>query len=262
MCLLQMSKTSGIHCQPISTTAEVHVVQVQGQALMPGAAMFEMAASAAATVADAAAGSAAALLGVSIPAPLPLTTHAAAASTLLSCTLDAASGRLTVQLQAAAGGHPRLHMAASASVAPAVSALAGRIDQAAVLPSRAAAALRSVSASRHTGGTAIADLQQGVHSQAAQYNVHPAVLDCCTQVSQHKVAFCCHHCLCQSGRLAVQHSLLLHAFRIHIMQIGGAYLPSSEAQQSAAAVTRVPVGLSAYAPRQAKYLNCLQIVPA
>lgn len=150
---------------------------------MPGAAMFEMAASAAATVADAAPGFAAALLGVSIPAPLPLTTHAAAAGTLLACTLDSASGRFTVQSQAAAGGHPRLHLAASAGVAPAVSATVARTDHAAVLPSRAAAALTSHSGSHHAGGTAIADLQQGMHSQAAQYNVHPALLDCCTQVT-------------------------------------------------------------------------------
>lgn len=46
------------------------------------------------------------------------------------------------------------------------------------------------------------------------------------------------------------------------MQIGGAYLPSTEAQHSAAAVTRVPVGLAAYAPRQAEHLICLLIVPA
>jgi KR domain len=43
------------------------------------------------------------------------------------------------------------------------------------------------------------------------------------------------------------------------LQIGGAYLPSSEAQQNAAAMTRVPVGLAAYAPRQAKHLH---IIPA
>jgi Polyketide synthase dehydratase len=161
----------------------VHAVQVQGQALMPGAAMFEMAASAAATVADVAATSAAALLRVSIPAPLPLTTHAAAASTLLSCTLDTASGRLTVQSQTAAGGHPRLHLASLAGVAPAVSVPTDSTDQAAVLPSRAAATLQSIRASQHAGGTAIADLQQQANSQAAQYNVPPAVLDCCTQVT-------------------------------------------------------------------------------
>jgi Polyketide synthase dehydratase len=149
---------------------------------MPGAAMFEMAASAAASITDVTPGLAAALLGVSIPAPLPLTTHAAAVSTLLSCTLDAASGRLTVQSQAAAGGHPRLHLAASASVAPAVPALVAETDPAAAQPSRAAAALQSTSAGQHAGGTAIADLQQDANSQAAQYNVHPAVLDCCTQV--------------------------------------------------------------------------------
>lgn len=189
-------------------------MQVQGRALMPGAAMFEMAASAAATLADATPGSAAALLGVSIPAPLPLTTHAAAASTLLSCTLDAASGRLTVQSQAAAGGHPRLHLAASAGVAPAVPALAVRTHQGAVLPSRAAAALASTSASQHAGGTTIADLQQDAHSQAAQYNVHPAVLDCCTQVSCQKRLLSTSPALCKAGRLSTVHTtnlcLMLH----------------------------------------------------
>lgn len=34
-----------------------------------------------------------------------------------------------------------------------------------------------------------------------------------------------------------------------LMQIGGAYLPASQAERDAAAVTHVPVGLSAYAPR-------------
>ena len=183
VCLLQTGQTSSIHRQPVFTTSDVHAVQVQGQALMPGAAMFEMAASAAATITDAAPGSAAALLGVSIPAPLPLTTHAAAASTLLSCTLNTASGRITVQSQTAAGANSRLHLAASAGFAPAVPALTGSTHQGAASLSRAAAGLQSSLASQHAGGTAIADLQQGAHSQAAQYNAHPAVLDCCTQVT-------------------------------------------------------------------------------
>lgn len=41
-----------------------------------------------------------------------------------------------------------------------------------------------------------------------------------------------------------------HAKKITLCtQIGGAYLPSSITERNAAAVTRVPVGLSAYAPR-------------
>lgn len=149
--------------------------------------MFEVAASAAATVAlPASASTAPALLGISIPAPLPLAAqaagsfiHAAGSSTLLSVVLDTASGRLTVQSQAATGPPPRLHLTASAGIAPPVIVAAAEPNASG---KRLAAALQMGASNQHASGTAVADLQQSGGSQAAQYNVHPAVLDCCTQV--------------------------------------------------------------------------------
>lgn len=176
-------------------------MQVQGQALMPGAAMFEMAASAAATVAlSVGAAALPALLGVSIPAPLPLSAQAASSSTLLSVVLDTASARLTVQSQAATGSPPRLHLAASAGIAAVITPTV-EAQQAATAASRLAAALQFIAATQHASGTAVADLQQECRSQAAQYNVHPAVLDCCTQVR-----------ICRNNHMqAERHDRIMHS---------------------------------------------------
>lgn len=146
--------------------------------------MFEAAASAAATLAQASTATVPALLGVSIPAPLPLAARGVAANALLSVVLDAASGRLTVQSQAAAGAAARLHLAASAGIALAVStpAAAAAPSVSGSFAGRLAAALRLPVFSQQSSGTAMAGVQQGGHGQSGQYNVHPAVLDCCTQV--------------------------------------------------------------------------------
>ncbi len=72
---------------------------VAGRSIMPGAAMFEMAAAAGRTAADTAAGRDLCLLGVAIPAPVVL--HLGAQQTV-ECTLDWRSG--AVQLQKVASG--------------------------------------------------------------------------------------------------------------------------------------------------------------
>lgn len=162
------------------------VLQVQGKALLPGAAMFEMAASAASTLAlPGVAPTAATLMGVSIPAPLPLTADAAA--TLLSVTLDATSGRLLVQSQrAAAAAVARTHVTATSGITAVVDVSSGTepiMRQPAAASKLAALLLISGSGGRLVSGTAVADVQRPATGLAAQYDVHPAVLDNVTQVS-------------------------------------------------------------------------------
>lgn len=72
---------------------------VAGRSIMPGAAMFEMAAAAGRTVADSAAGRELCLLSVAIPAPVVL--HVGAQQTV-ECTLNWRTG--AVQLQKVASG--------------------------------------------------------------------------------------------------------------------------------------------------------------
>ncbi len=153
---------------------------MQGQALLPGAAMFEMAASAACMLVlphgqtpDVA------LLGVSIPAPLPLA--AGPATTLLSVTLDAASGRLVVQSQDATAAAARTHVTATAG-STAADARMSTGKSALAAGKLVASLVLSGSASQRASGTAVADVQRPATGQAAQYNVHPAVLDNVTQV--------------------------------------------------------------------------------
>ena len=166
---------------------------MQGRALLPGAAMFEMAASAAATLllsASAAASPAAmpALLGVAIPTPLPLTASQAAGRILLSVTLDAAFGRMMVQSQPPAASPAavaaRTHLTASTGKItahqshPQSDSEVARLSEQRQLPAYAAL----MPGTPKLEGTAVAAVEQTVCGQEAQYIVHPAVLDNCTQV--------------------------------------------------------------------------------
>ena len=167
-------------------------LQVQGQALLPGAAMFDMASSAATTLrqpVSADSTSPVALLRVTIPAPLPLRAAASggaawAAGAVLSVAVDADTGRLTVASQQAPGAAHRLHLAASSgrvlpqtAVRPVVTAP----------PARALAALVAWGPAA-TVGAATADIVQPEGGQSSQYTVHPTVLDCTTQVSSSRAA--------------------------------------------------------------------------
>ena len=181
-------------------------LQVQGQALLPGAAMFEMASSAAATllppVGSIAAAAVPALLHVTIPQPLPLSAAAGKAggstwalSAVLSVVVDAASGRLTVASQQAAGATQRVHLAASSGcvLAPAAVHAAGQASQQAPLPALVA---RPAAAEV---GAAVADVLQVPGDQSGQYRVHPAALDCTTQASTSSIkpcsgTHCCPEC--------------------------------------------------------------------
>ncbi len=152
--------------------------------------MFEMASSAAAAllppVGPVAAAAMPALLHVTIPQPLPLPAPSGktsgstwALSAVLSVVVDAASGRLTVASQRAAGAAQRVHLAASSGCVLARTAehAASRASQQGPL-----AALLAWSPAAEVGA-AVADVLQPPGDQSGQYRVHPAALDCTTQAS-------------------------------------------------------------------------------
>ena len=186
--------TAGSLCAPCT--------QVQGQALLPGAAMFEMASSAASTLQQSAVGSAAhttaALLQVTIPAPLPLVSAADAApgaswaaAAMLAVSVDVGSGRLTVLSQQGAALTPCTHLTAMAT---------GLLPQTSVRPLATASSRQQptvlaaliVWKRADEVGAATADVEQPANGQSSQFNVHPAVLDCTTQVITATACLLCH----------------------------------------------------------------------
>lgn len=78
---------------------------VAGRSILPGAAMFEMAAAAGRTAADAAAGRDVCLLGVAIPAPVVLQVGALQS---VECTMHWASGAVHLQKSASFSGQGAL----------------------------------------------------------------------------------------------------------------------------------------------------------
>lgn len=152
--------------------------------------MFEMASSAATLLSPAGSvrsTSSAALLQVTIPAPLPLSAAAAtpagaawAASAVVSVRVDTASGHLIVASQQASGLVQRTHLAASSVCVPMEAALLLST------PSHSTAVQSALVAGRTAAdvGAATADVQRPSGDQSDQYSVHPAVIDCTTQVSR------------------------------------------------------------------------------
>lgn len=90
--------------------------QIKGRVLLPGAAMFEMAASAAGTLLDSSAQQQAdmALLNITLHAPLVLEQHA---NVILSCSVVSVTGRLSVRsVDQQGSGSQRVHASATAGM--------------------------------------------------------------------------------------------------------------------------------------------------
>ena len=165
------------------------MIQVQGRALLPGAAMIEMASSACELLlARTGAGvplpvsvGIQTLVGVSIPAPLLLASSGDAA---LSVGVDGRSGRCSVQSLTAGTAARTTHVVCSSAWAMqrfATGSPPANNDMSKRTPAAAALMADAAQPQRHPG-TAVAQLCQTWAGQSEQYRVHPAVLDNCTQV--------------------------------------------------------------------------------
>ena len=160
--------------------------QVQGQALLPGAAMFE-AAAAVARLMLAGIGAAAGpvLAAVAIPAPCVLPAHGsgAARGPLLTSTVELATGRLTLQSAATAHltgyvGHSlaECSTAGNTTQPPADSCLRKALFLATCIT------WCEQAASQPPPG-AVAWVQEDVLCPTGRYILHPAVIDNATQAS-------------------------------------------------------------------------------
>ena len=170
-----------------AVTFSIVAMQVQGRALLPGAAMVEMASSAGAlllsrTGAGAALARAAGtltLVGASIPAPLLLPSTG---DGVLLVSLDGTRGRCSVQSQLPGSVTFTSHMTCSYITACAAGSAAtaprAGIEQAA----SSQALMAGAPLSERDSGEAVAHITQTWPGQSDQYSVHPAVLDNCTQV--------------------------------------------------------------------------------
>ena len=161
-------------------------MQVGKRPILPGAAMFEACAAAAATLQDESrSGSRAALQGTSITAPLQLQQQGpAAAAVLLECSLDAATGRVELatvtpavkRQQEQRSVHCRGHVAMVQAIAAVSHTTAGR-QPAAVL----AAVLRMQTPPQPS--TSIAATLTIAASGASGYFLHPAAADATLHLS-------------------------------------------------------------------------------
>lgn len=179
------------------TAASKHV-QVQGQALLPGAAMFEVVSSAAVCllptpVADSR--STSAIVRVAIPAPLPLSESGDPASggtswataVVLSVMADTATGALTAVSQQAAAAPARTHLNATAGSILLQTAAACNGLPAGSCGTAVRAALVECEPGRPVGA-ATAAVEQPSGGQSGYYALHPAIIDCTTQAT---IRFCC-----------------------------------------------------------------------
>ena len=164
--------------------------KVQGQPLLPGAAMFEAAAAAGLLLlppSEAAAASGPVLADVSIPAPCVLPTHGSrpAAGPVLTTTVELATGRLA--LRSASAAHLAGAFAHGTNALHGATAGAGRQQLAHGLCSAVVASLlpgwMHEEAASQTLPSAVAWVQERGRSQAGQCQLHPAVIDNATQVS-------------------------------------------------------------------------------
>ena len=165
-------------------------MQVLGSALLPGAAMIELASSAGALLLSRTGAGVPlpatigglTLVGVSIPAPLLLTSPG---DGVLSVSVDGGSGRCAVQSHMIGEAARTMHLVCSSAFAamqpvahsarPVASDESQRAATAAVLTAGGAQP-------KWDQGTAVAQLCPTWAGQSEQYRVHPAVLDNCTQV--------------------------------------------------------------------------------
>lgn len=203
--------------------------RVAGRALLPAAAMLEMAAAAVTTLAQAGGhADEAALSSAAIPAPLALGASIEGSALVLSAVVSARQGTVTIASLAEPHRSGRAkHL--TASLGPVPSLVAARMGAAHVpLPALLAAAglgqgkehaWAPSPASPQPAAAAVASIEPAgsplrLHA-AGQYRVHPAVLDCATQA-------------------------------------GAAFMPAKPLQKpgvmggSSAATTRVPVGIAVY----------------
>ncbi|KAK9803914.1 hypothetical protein WJX72_004698 [[Myrmecia] bisecta] len=157
---------------------------IQNRALLPGAAMFEMAAAAAQTLAGNPTNGRSLILGITISAPMVLTPGADA---LLSCAVSYESGRLEIRSGSAAQQHNQVHLTGRAGCEagltspPATSATAA-------LSNGSQSVLQTLTPARaatQTLPTAVASvaLQPVLGEQPSGYTMHPAVLDSCTHTA-------------------------------------------------------------------------------
>jgi len=184
----------------------IAATQVQGRALLPGAAMIEMASSAGAlllsrTGAGAALGQTAGtltLVGATIPAPLLLPT---AGDGVLLITLAGTLGRCSVQSHSPGAVTITTHLACSCAATCATGSIS-TAPHAGTAPAASSVALVAEAAPpKWATGNAVAHITQMRAGQSEQYNVHPAVLDNCTQVCT-KLTF---------GIICIQQTLLHRA---------------------------------------------------
>lgn len=164
--------------------------KVQGQPLLPGAAMFEAAAAAGLLLLpsiQAAAAAGPVLAGVSIPAPCVLPAHGSrpAEGPALAVAVELVTGRLT--LRSASAAHLAGAFVHGTNTFHGATADASRQQLALGLCSAVLAPL--LTGRMHEGAAsqplpgAVAWVQERSRSQAGQYQLHPAVIDNATQVS-------------------------------------------------------------------------------
>ena len=164
------------------------MTQVQGRALLPGAAMIEMASSAGALLLSrtgagtALAHTAAALtlVGATIPAPLLLPANG---DGVLLVSLDGTLGRCSVQSQLPGTATLTTHLTCSCASMCATGSIS-TAPHAGMEPAASSneALMAGAAPPKWETGIAVAHITQTWAGQSEQYNVHPAVLDNCTQV--------------------------------------------------------------------------------
>lgn len=160
--------------------------QVQGQVLLPGAAMFEAAAAVGRLMlAGLEAAAVPVLAAVTIPAPCVLPAHGsgAARGPVLTSTVKLATGRLTLQSSAAAHltgvvGHS---LAERSTTGDTQQTPADSCCRPGLFP--LACITWCEEAASQPPPSAVACVQEDVLCLAGQYNLHPAVIDNATQAS-------------------------------------------------------------------------------
>lgn len=187
-------RAGAVHLQAVlggSALAYLQDHRVGGRALFPGAAMFEAAHASAMLLLEGGSASAAqpALAGLSIPAPLVLAPGDAHA--MLHTTLDTAgSGALRVQ-SSGSGGRAAVHLAGTVARAQSAAELAGRaasVGSSSDYGMPSPALVQLVAAASPAGSLSLPSVvgcleQSPRHAQGGSYHLHPALIDCTTQVT-------------------------------------------------------------------------------
>lgn len=163
----------------LTTIFGMYYMQVGGSAILPGAAMFEACATAAATLQDESRGRAQlALQGVSIAAPLRLEQQGpAAAATVLQCSVDAAVG--TVELTSMQPAARRQQSASHCRGAVAVASHAGShvVQPTADRPNTALLAMALHKQPRPQSSSSPSATLSIATSASSGYFLHPAAAD-------------------------------------------------------------------------------------